>query len=428
MTIIKDRRHSQNHWPVYGVIEFLVDWFSHCLIIVVILCMHSALIGGKVQKLLLETAYDMQMMDGSLVFMPYDTLLYSLPYHNVSYPALKGNSKLLRAYDAVMTVTIDSPQTSFYEVYREAMGSGEVKGTLQPQQVIRRSSLTQLSVMWTYYPETKPVSCRCLLSLGPSIARSSSWLMQYTVFIGRASGCQGATWRDTHITWIFRFEEVKDCENICIKMGWLGIKPKNNETAITVGLQPSNKNQRFWRSLVGLPDSGHRRTLLGSETNLQVKKQTVICVVCVWTTLMIWLVDDRIDMETLTVLFLGHNIHFPQGSGPKKDSSCWFTPGVICSGGESLEPVHGCEMGFVSCWPIPEGQLNWIKWGISKTVSSMTCIPLCLLQQRYSLLFQVLTCSRPSGCFSGRLVSLSSLWCWFTVSGTGKSLGFGASA
>lgn len=181
--------------------------------------MHSALIGGKVQKLLLETAYDMQMMDGSLVFMPYDTLLYSLPYHNVSYPALKGNSKLLRAYDAVLTVTIDSPQTSFYEVYREAMGSGEVKGTLQPQQVIRRSSLTQLSVMWTYYPETKPVSCRCLLSLGPSIARSSSWLMQYTVFIGRASGCQGATWRDTHITWIFRFEEVKDWENICIKMG-----------------------------------------------------------------------------------------------------------------------------------------------------------------------------------------------------------------
>ena len=98
--------------------------------------MHSALIGGEVQKALLETAYDMQMIDGSPVFMPYDTLLYSLPYRNVTYPALKSNSKLLRAYDAVLTVTIDSPKTSFYEAYREAMERGEVARTLKPQQVV----------------------------------------------------------------------------------------------------------------------------------------------------------------------------------------------------------------------------------------------------------------------------------------------------
>ncbi len=98
--------------------------------------MHSALMGGEVQKLLLETAYDMRMIDGSLVFVPYDTLLYSLPYQNVSYPALKHNSKLLRAYDAVLTVTIDSPKVSFYEAYREAMESGEVARTLKPQQVM----------------------------------------------------------------------------------------------------------------------------------------------------------------------------------------------------------------------------------------------------------------------------------------------------
>lgn len=99
--------------------------------------MHSALIGGRVQQLLLETAYDMQMIDGSLVFVPYDTLLYSLPYHNVTYPALKSNSKLLRAYDAVLTVTIDSPHTSFYEAYREAMEKGEVAKTLKPQEVMQ---------------------------------------------------------------------------------------------------------------------------------------------------------------------------------------------------------------------------------------------------------------------------------------------------
>lgn len=97
--------------------------------------MHSVLIGGGAQKLLLETAYDMQMIDGSLIFIPYDTLLYSLPYRNVSYPSLKSNSKLLRAYDSVLTVTINSPQVSFYEAYREAMERGEVARTLKPQQV-----------------------------------------------------------------------------------------------------------------------------------------------------------------------------------------------------------------------------------------------------------------------------------------------------
>ena len=98
--------------------------------------MHSVLIGGEPQKLLLETAYDMEMIDGSLVFLPYDTLLYSLPYRNVTYPALKSNGKLLRAYDAVLTVTIDSPQVSFYEAYQEAMEQREVARTLKPQEVM----------------------------------------------------------------------------------------------------------------------------------------------------------------------------------------------------------------------------------------------------------------------------------------------------
>lgn len=102
--------------------------------------MHSALIGGQVQKLLLETAYDMQLIDGSRVFIPYDTLLYSLPYRNVTYPALKSNKKLLRAYDAVLTVTIDSPEVSFYEAYRDAMERREVARTLNPQQVMCFSS------------------------------------------------------------------------------------------------------------------------------------------------------------------------------------------------------------------------------------------------------------------------------------------------
>ncbi|XP_061525053.1 retinal guanylyl cyclase 2 isoform X3 [Phycodurus eques] len=102
---------------------------------VLILCMHSALIGGELQKLLLETAHDMQMIDGSLVFVPYDALLYSLPYRNVSHPALRSNRKLRRAYDAVLTVTVDSPRASFMEAYGEAVEKGELAATLKPQQV-----------------------------------------------------------------------------------------------------------------------------------------------------------------------------------------------------------------------------------------------------------------------------------------------------
>ncbi|XP_048858484.1 LOW QUALITY PROTEIN: retinal guanylyl cyclase 2-like [Brienomyrus brachyistius] len=102
---------------------------------IVILCMHSALIGGKTQKLLLEMALDMRLTEGSLVFVPYDTLLYSLPYQNVSYPALHTNGKLRRAYDAVLTITMDSHEKSFFQAYREAMERGEVPRNIEPEQV-----------------------------------------------------------------------------------------------------------------------------------------------------------------------------------------------------------------------------------------------------------------------------------------------------
>ncbi|KAA8582740.1 hypothetical protein FQN60_006411 [Etheostoma spectabile] len=119
----------------HGIRRTLTKLRKMAEIRVVILCMHSVLIGGGAQKQLLETAYDMQLTGGSLVFVPYDTLLYSLPYRNVTYPALKKNSKLLRAYDAVLTVTINSPQVSFYEAYSDAVERGELARTLKPQQV-----------------------------------------------------------------------------------------------------------------------------------------------------------------------------------------------------------------------------------------------------------------------------------------------------
>lgn len=42
----------------------------------------------------------------------------------------------------------------------------------------------------------------------------------------------------------------------------------------------------------------------------------------------------RIEMEADKVHFLGQSIHFPRSGPPKSDSRCWFTQGIICSGGE----------------------------------------------------------------------------------------------
>lgn len=104
--------------------------------LVVILCMHSVLIGGKDQQMLLEMAHDMQMTDGSMVFVPYDTFLYSLPYQNLSQLILPNNSKLQRAYDAVLTITVDSPeQHSFYQAFAKAQMSGELPKNIKPNQV-----------------------------------------------------------------------------------------------------------------------------------------------------------------------------------------------------------------------------------------------------------------------------------------------------
>uniref|UniRef100_W5KM71 guanylate cyclase n=1 Tax=Astyanax mexicanus TaxID=7994 RepID=W5KM71_ASTMX len=82
---------------------------------VVIMCMNSVLFGGEAQYNLLTTATHMRMIDRGYIFIPYDTLLYPLPYKNVSYPVLANDTKLRRAYDAVLTITIDQEEQNFYE-------------------------------------------------------------------------------------------------------------------------------------------------------------------------------------------------------------------------------------------------------------------------------------------------------------------------
>ncbi|NXN48753.1 GUC2F cyclase, partial [Rynchops niger] len=102
---------------------------------VVVMCMHSVLLGGEEQRVLLEKAEDMGMTDGTYVFIPYDALTFPLPYHRVPYPVLANNTKLRLAYDAVLTVTIDSPAVTFQEALQQAKEAYEIPAYVDPPQV-----------------------------------------------------------------------------------------------------------------------------------------------------------------------------------------------------------------------------------------------------------------------------------------------------
>ncbi|XP_061595854.1 retinal guanylyl cyclase 1 [Cololabis saira] len=102
---------------------------------VIIMCMPSALIGGEAQYQLLTTALSLRMIDRGYVFIPYDTLLYSLPYKDAPYYQLGNDSKLRRAYDGVLTITMDSGERNFYEAFREAQNSYEIRSSTPPERV-----------------------------------------------------------------------------------------------------------------------------------------------------------------------------------------------------------------------------------------------------------------------------------------------------
>ncbi|XP_077597864.1 retinal guanylyl cyclase 2 isoform X1 [Stigmatopora nigra] len=246
-----------------------------------ILCMHSALNGGELQKLLLETAYDMRMIDGSLVLVPYDTLLYSLPYRNLSYPALKSNSKLLRAYYAVLTVTVDSPHLSFFQAYGDAVQKGEVARVLKPQQVSPFFGTIYNSVVLLAHAVQR-------------VRRSKEWMSGGNIArqVGRHS-FQGFS------------------------------HPLKSDAAGNILLD-----------YVVLDTDGVSAELAPTH---------------------------RLHMETDSVHFLGRDIHFPGGSGPGRDASCWFTPGIICSAGVDIFSTLGIVLGAIGACVLALASLYFVR-------------------------------------------------------------------
>lgn len=102
---------------------------------VIIMCMHSILVGGEYQATFLTKAHNMGMTSGKYVFVPYDTLHYSVPYSNVSHLPLRNNSLLRNAYDAVLTITAASEPLSFNEAFTAAKRSQEVTLPVEAEQV-----------------------------------------------------------------------------------------------------------------------------------------------------------------------------------------------------------------------------------------------------------------------------------------------------
>ncbi|XP_053426372.1 retinal guanylyl cyclase 1 [Nycticebus coucang] len=103
---------------------------------VVIMVMHSVLLGGEEQRCLLEAAEELGMADGSLVFLPFDTLHYALSPGPEALAALANSSQLRKAHDAVLTLTRHCPpEGSVLDSLRKAQEQRELPADLNLQQV-----------------------------------------------------------------------------------------------------------------------------------------------------------------------------------------------------------------------------------------------------------------------------------------------------
>ncbi|KAM6100680.1 retinal guanylyl cyclase 2 [Theristicus caerulescens] len=224
---------------------------------IILLCMHSVLIGGEEQATLLTKALEMGLADGRYIFVPYDTLLYSLPYQNNSFNVFDNDSTLREAYDAVLTITLESGERTFYDAFWEAKESGEITGDLEA---------TQVSPLFgTIY--------------------DAIYFMAMAIDSARRKGVRISGANIAEHTKNFSFP---------------GFSHQVETDNCGKGLS----------NYVILDTDGHGNQLF--PTHL-------------------------LDMSSDSVKSLGRAIHFPRAAPPKPDSSCWFDPDVLCTGG--IEPT-----------------------------------------------------------------------------------------
>uniref|UniRef100_A0A8C7V1K3 Guanylate cyclase n=1 Tax=Oncorhynchus mykiss TaxID=8022 RepID=A0A8C7V1K3_ONCMY len=237
-----------------GIVAWRPLTVSVLCVPVIIMCMHSALIGGEQQTAFLLKAHEMGLTKGRYVFVPYDTLLYSLPYANTSYFLLQNNTKLRQAYDAVLTITVSSDLMSFNEAFN-----------MPNKQFINGLLAFQVNPLFgTIYN-----GIYLLAKAMHNARRAGKWL----------SG--------TNLAYFTR------------NMTFSGFNQK-------IQIDTEGESQTNY---VILDSDGWEGQLYRS-----------------------YLVDLSADM----VRFAGKSINFPGGSPPPSDSSCWFEPNTICTGGVEI--------------------------------------------------------------------------------------------
>ncbi|XP_053728950.1 retinal guanylyl cyclase 2 isoform X1 [Synchiropus splendidus] len=219
---------------------------------VIIMCMHSVLVGGEQQALFLLKAQEMGLTSGKYVFMPYDTLHYSVPYTRPHF-LLQNNSRLREAYDAVLTVTIGSGNLTFSEEYSLVKKTEEVKVALSAAQVN--------PLFGTIY--------------------NSIYLLARAIHNVRRAGMMLSGSNLAYFTKDISFQGF------------------NQKVLVNAGGEVTT-------DYIVL-DTDH----LGSE---------------LYPT-------HSVDLSSGLVRDTGRDIHYPNGSPPAADSSCWFDTGAICTGG-----------------------------------------------------------------------------------------------
>ncbi|KAM3875317.1 retinal guanylyl cyclase 2 [Diretmus argenteus] len=223
---------------------------------VIIMCMHSVLIGGEEQAYFLLKAQEMGLTRGQYVFVPYDTLLYSLPYTNTSYTALQNNSLLRQAYDAVLTVTMASELMSFNEAFSMAQRTEEVTPAVEAEQVN--------PLFGTIY--------------------NSIYLLANSIDNTRRAGRRLSG---------------------------------SNLAYYTKNISFNGFNQKIRVDAEGGGQTNY--VILDSDSRGSQLYRVYL-----------------VDLTSDTVSFGGRSIHYPGGSPPASDPSCWFDPEVICTGGVEI--------------------------------------------------------------------------------------------
>uniref|UniRef100_A0A3Q0SQG1 Guanylate cyclase n=1 Tax=Amphilophus citrinellus TaxID=61819 RepID=A0A3Q0SQG1_AMPCI len=220
---------------------------------VIIMCMHSVLVGGEQQATFLLKAQKMGLTSGKYVFVPYDTLLYSVPYTNVSYSPLQNSSSLREAYDAVLTITVASEPLSFNEAFAAARRSEEV---------------------------TLPVEVNPLFGT----IYNSIYLLAKSIHNARKAGMMlsgsNLAYFTRNITFNGFNQEVKVDTSGTVKTSY-------------IILDTNNRGSQLYQTYL-------------------------------------------VDLTSGVLRFAGRSIHFPGGSPPPSDSSCWFDEGTICTGGVEI--------------------------------------------------------------------------------------------